>query len=113
MADITLAVQEPSRAGLEAVYTGGLTTTDRYLFPNNGRTILHFKKGASGDAVLSVVSPLTVDGLAVADLAVTVLENTERFIGAFPPGTFSDPNQSAAFTLAGIDNLSVAVLRLP
>jgi hypothetical protein len=120
MAIIQLAVQTPTRAGLAAVYTASgasplLNTADTFQFANTGREILHFKKSGATDCVVTIVTPQTVDGLAVADRTVTVPATTgDVMIGPFPPAMYNTPGTGtfAGFSLSNITGLSVAIVRV-
>ena len=116
MADITLTVQQTARTGLVATYTDSsstvpLTTTDTFFANNNGRTFLHVQNGAT-DVVVTVHTPNTVDGLAVADRAVTVTADTEAFIGPFQPDVYNGADHQMSFEFDDVSNVSVAVVRV-
>ena len=116
MADITLDVQQIARTGLVATYTDSsstppLTTTDTFFANNNGRTFLHIKNGAT-DVVVTLHTPTTVDGLAVADRTVTVTANTEAFIGPFQPNVYNGADHQMSFEFDDVTNVSVAVVRV-
>ena len=112
MADISLAVQQISRSGLNAAYTVGLSAADAYTVRNDGQTVLHFKKGAGTPSVITVQTPLQVDGLDLEELTATVPINDDLFLGPFPPGTFNDPTFLLRFTVTEVGNLTVAALRI-
>ena len=116
MADITLDVQQIARTGLVATYmdsssTPPLTTTDTFFANNNGRTFLHVQNGAT-DVDVTIHTPNTVDGLAVADRTVTVTANTEAFIGPFQPDVYNGADHQMSFEFDDVSNVSVAVLRV-
>jgi hypothetical protein len=114
MADVRLSVQPIVQAGLTPVYTGSLTaTTVDYVFKNDGKTFLHVKKAGAGDCVATITTPVTVDGKAVADLAVTVVATTgDKMIGPFPPAVFNDGNGDARVMFSEITGLTAGVFRL-
>lgn len=114
--DITLTVNQIVRSGLDAssaYKTSGILTTDTYKFANDGRVLIHFKKTGDGDAIITIVTPGTFHGLAVADLTVTVDATTgDQFIGPFPISLFNDASGNMQFTLDDTVSLSFVVLRL-
>ena len=113
MAEVRIDVEKIVPGGLAATYTGSLSTSNTYLVKNNGRTFLHFKKSAAVDAVVTVETPITVDGLAVAERTITVPATTgDRFIGAFPTRVYNDSVGDLRFTLDDVDGVTVAVLRI-
>lgn len=102
------------QSGLTMAYTGGLTTTDTYTVRNNGRTFLHFKKTGAGICNVTVVTPGTVRGLAIADLVVAVPATTgDVMIGPFAADAFDDANHDVSLTLSDVTGLTVAVVQIP
>ena len=112
MPDIAVDVQDIGRSGLVATYTTGLTLLDRYLFNNDGRTIVHVLEASGTATDVTVVTPGMVDGLAVADRVVTVAANTEAFIGPFLPSVYNDSAHKTALTFSSVTSVSIAALRL-
>lgn len=86
MARTDLNVQRVTRDGLAPAYTAA--NVDGHSISNDGQPILHVKNGSAGAITVTFVTPRQVDGLAVADLAVSVPAGGERIIGRFPPATF-------------------------
>jgi hypothetical protein len=92
-----------------------LNVVDTFVFSNDGRTVLHFMKSGAGACTVTISTPGTVDGLAVADRTVTVAATTgDVVIGPFPPDTYNTPGLStfAGFTVSEVTGLTVAILRL-
>jgi hypothetical protein len=58
---------------------------------DTGRVALYVKNDAVTTVTVTVQTPVTVDGLAVADLAVVVPASSFRLIGPLPVGTFGQP----------------------
>ncbi len=113
MAEIRLAPEQVVQAGLAATYTGTLSTSNTYHVRNTGRTILHFLKDGAGDCDVVLVTPKTVNELAVADVTVEVVATTgDKVIGPFPRGAFNDGSNDLVFTLSNITGLTVAVLEI-
>jgi len=111
MGAVNLTVLQLSRAGMTTDYEDSLATDDTYYFPNNGRMFLHFKKSAAVDCTVTIQTPRTIGGLAVAERAVTVPASTgDRLFGPFTPSIYNDGDGKAAFTLSDIDGLAVAVI---
>lgn len=85
MADIQIATQLLSKAEVAPTFTA-LNATDVYYVPNNAaRTILYFKNTNAGVATITFDVTQTVDGLTIADHAITIPATTgERVVGALP-----------------------------
>ena len=113
MADIRINPQQVQKAGAAPTYQGSLTTSDVYLVANNGGTWLQVKKSGAGACVVTVATPRTVDGLAVADLTFNVPATTgDMVVGPFPPDTFNDPVGDLRITFSEITGLTAAAFRL-
>ena len=92
MAYADLPVQNIVATGLEpalvaAVDDGG----DGHQVVNNGRMFLLVKAGttAGGSVNVTAKTPRTVEGLAVAEQVVNILDDTEKMIGPFPAATYN------------------------
>lgn len=120
MSTITLTPQTTVRAGLTAVYLGAgasplLNVTDTFTFNNTGNEVLHFKKSGAGACTVTIATPGTVDGLAVADRTVTVPATTgDLFVGPFPANIYNTPGTDlfAGFTVSEVTGLTLAILRV-
>jgi hypothetical protein len=119
MANVTLAVQAATRSGITPSYTAAgasplLNVTDTFKFNNTGKEILHFKKTGANICTVTIQTPGTVDGLAVAERTVSVPATTgDVMIGPFPVEQYNDtPTTLAGFTLSEVTGLSVAIVRV-
>lgn len=115
MAQLRKAVENVVRTGLAATYHNDFTVegSNTYLVRNNGKVFLHFKKSGAGNCTLTVVTPNTVDGLAVTDLTVTIPATTgDKFIGPFPPSIYNDANGDIEIKLSEVTGLTGAILAL-
>ncbi len=58
-----------------------IATGTTYQVTNpQGRAVLYFEKAGAGNATITVTTPMTQDGLAVADLTFTVVASNGREI---------------------------------
>ena len=113
MAEVRLTPEAVLPTGLAASYTGSLSTENTYLVRNTGRTVLHVKKSGAGDCEVTIATPATLGGLAVAEQAVTVPATTgDRFIGPFPTHIYNDGNHDLNLTFDEVTGLTIAVLEL-
>lgn len=114
MATVTWTPQDVVRAGIDLTDSGGLSTSDTYKFNNDGKTFLHIKKSGAGACTVTISTPNTVDGLAIADLTVSVPATTgDKMIGPFPREIYNDANGQVSVTFSEITGLTAAVARLP
>lgn len=113
MADVRLTPQDLLPTGITPSYTGSLSTANTYQVRNNGNVLLHFKKSGAGDCTVTVQTPKTVGGLAVAEQTFTVPATTgDKMAGPFPPAIYNDGSHDLKFTLSEITGLTVAVVEV-
>lgn len=99
--------------GITPSTTSPSAATD-YVFRNDGRTWLEVKKTGAGDCTVTVTTPSTQGGLAVADKTDTVAATTgNRRIGPFEPTLFNDSADDVTVQFSEVTGLTVAVLRMP
>lgn len=115
MAQLRKDVEPVTTSGLAATYHSDFTVggSNTYLVRNDGKTILHFKKSGAGDCDVTITTPNTVGGNAIADRVVTVPASTgDVFIGPFPPSIYNDVNGDIEFSLEEVTGLTGAILGL-
>ena len=96
----TLTVQTVKASGITPTFAAASVSGDACA--NDGRTFLRIKNSSGSNAyTVTVVTPRTVDGIAVADVAVTVGTNAERYVGPFPVETFNDGSRLVSWTYTG------------
>jgi hypothetical protein len=107
MADHTLVVQDIVRTGLDLrAAESTVVTADTYYMPNDGRTKLNVRNATGFACTVTIETPATVDGLAVADRTVSVADNKEFLIGPWPIDTYSNSSGNVKFTF----NQTVAIV---
>lgn len=84
MPRVDIPVTQLNRTGVAppAQINGDLT--NKHQFPNNGATIIEVVSSDAGAQTVTVETPGSVDGLAVADQVISVPAGATRFIGPFP-----------------------------
>lgn len=115
-----LTNQSIVRTGLEATYAAASAGGDT-IDGTGERVFLHVINGGGGDVTVTVETPNTVDGLAVADLDVVVTAGEERMIGPFPLALYGQNNageslndgQAVEVTYSGVASVTVAAIKLP
>lgn len=110
MARQSVSVQQIVKTGLEAAYTNA--HADGHEFSNDGRTFMHVVNGDGADKTITIQTPQTVGGLAVADLAVTVTAGEERMIGPFRKSLFDQANGKVYVDFSATTNVTAAYLKL-
>lgn len=111
--EVRVSVEQNLKSGLTATYTSsGLLTTNTYKVRNDGKVLLHFKKTGAGACTVTITTPNTSQGLAIADQTVTVPATTgDVFVGPLPASLFNDSSSDIAFTISDTVGLSFAVIR--
>lgn len=108
-----LTKQDVVRAGLAPTYAAVGAAGDEFVPTDN--TFLHVKNGNAAATNVTVVTPKTVGGQAIADLVVSVPAAGERFIGPFPPSQYANPaagDGKADVTYSVTATVTVACLEL-
>lgn len=103
-----LPTQAVSRTGLGPTYSAAAGGGDK-LTPGD-HVCLHVKNGGGSSITVTLVTPGTVEGLAVADVAVVVPNAGERMIGPLPASLFRASDGYADVTYSGVTSVTVAVL---
>lgn len=102
-----ISVQSIIRAGLQASYTN---VASSHTFTNDGkRTFVHVVNGATA-MNLTVVTPNTVDGLAVSDRTVAIGSSEEHFVGPFPTDVYGT---TVTVQFDDTTNGTIAALTIP
>lgn len=103
-----ISVQSMSRSGLQASYTNVATS---HTFTNDAdmRTFAHVVNGTTA-MTLTIVSPKTVDTLAVADRTVAIGASEEHFVGPFQQSVYG---ASTEIQFNNVTNGTVAIIKVP
>ena len=84
----------PAKADSDGTTVGGaaiaMDAANNYIIRNNGRVVLLFVKTGAGAAVITIVTPGTVDSNAIADKTFTVPATTGVVVASFNPGVYND-----------------------
>jgi hypothetical protein len=94
MARTALTITNITRAGVTDAGVAGIT--DGHMFDNTGHEFLEITNGNAAARTVTVVTPRTVEGLAVGDQVVSIPNGQTRKIGPFPRETFSQPRGAGA-----------------
>lgn len=104
----TLTVATVSRAGVDLGAAAAAAGGDEFV--NTGKEILYIKDTAGGGLTLTIATPGTSDGLAVAERTVVIANNEEKLIGPFQPtGLYNDGDGRVQLTYSDVTGVTVAV----
>ena len=90
-----------------------MATADNYICRNNGRVILHFIKAGANAATITIVTPFTKGGLALAEQTFTVdASGGVEFAGPFPPSIFNDASGDMDISTSEETGITVQALQI-
>ena len=111
MSDIRLTPQNLSSAGITVSRTA-IATGNTHQVKNDGSVIMNFLKSGAGVATITIVTPETRDGLAVADRTIAVPASTgDVAAGPFSGVTYNNSSGDLEFTTNEGTGLTCAVFR--
>ncbi len=106
-----LAAATPvSRAGI--LINTGATPAASDTFGNSGKQFLYIYNGNGATCTVTVTSQPTIDGLAVADLTVSILTTAAKLIGPFPTNVYNDANGLVTVVCSVTSSVTILVLSL-
>lgn len=112
----TLTVQTAKASGLAPTFAAASVGGDKCI--NDGRTIVLVKNSSGANAyTVTAVTPMTVGGIAVADVAAAVATSASpAVLGPFPIQIFNDGSRMVSLTYTGTapaTDLTVACVSVP
>ena len=114
MARVDITVQALDPIGVFTAEQNG-DSSNNHVLSNNGEVVLVARNADAGGAhVVTLVTPAEVDGLAVADQAISVPASSTRFIGPLNPNTYNQPSTDAGSVYVNVDSsqLKLSAYRL-
>jgi len=106
----TLTLQQIVQAGLEPTYQAADSGGE--LIPNSdGRSLLHIKNSGAATRTVTFTSTKVVNGLALADQAVSVPAGEDRIVGPFPQDVFNNGSSQVAVSYDNEADLTIAALK--
>ncbi len=110
----TLIVDDIAPGGLVDTLVAASVSGDE--FANEGSTFLEVNNGSGSTITVTFVTQKSIDGLAVADLAVAVAAGERRLCGPFRKGLYNVQSGTSAgrvqVTYSGVTSLTVGAHRL-
>ncbi len=112
MSNVTLVVQSLAPTGITPVRTA-ISASNVYFLRNTGRVMLAFAKSGNGVATITIVTPITTGGLAVAQQTVSVPADTgDKMAGPYPPSIYNNNDGDLEFTTNEGTGLTCAVVAI-
>ena len=111
MAITVLAVQQLSRAGVTPAFTAA--NVDGHYILNDGKTFFEVKNTNGAGITVTIDTPQTVDGLAVAQRTVTVAATTgDKMIGPFTTDYNQPGTENLLVTFSAVTDVTCAAFRV-
>jgi hypothetical protein len=111
MAVTALAVQQISRAGITPAFTSA--NADGHTILNDGKTFLEVRNADGSAITVTIDTPQTVDGLAVASRTVSVGATTGvKMIGPFPLDYNQPGTEYIQVTFSAVTSVTVGAFRV-
>lgn len=102
---------------------GGISTTsavmtaavaDGHMFANDGMTTIVFNNTNASPRTVTIQTPGNVDGLAIAELTITVPATNGRiYAGTFPRSVYNQTTGYVYVDYSATAGLTVAAIRIP
>lgn len=108
MAALTVQTVTRTGTGLNPTYSAASGGGDTVR--TGKTTFLHVKNGGGSSVTVTVATPGTAYGLAIADLAIAIPAGEERMFGPIDDA-FRGANGSASITYSGVTSLTIAAIR--
>lgn len=105
----TVSTQVVTNAGVGINYSNASPGGDRFV--PAARTFLHVKNGSGSSVTVTLATPGSVDGLAIADRTVSVPAGTERMI-AVPSELYRSSDGLADVTWSATTSVTFALVRI-
>lgn len=113
MSDVTLVPLAVAPGSTDGSTPQAMATADNYIVRNNGRVILHFIKVGANPATITIVTPKTVGGLAVAEQTFVVDATTGvEFAGPFPPEIYNDASGDMDISTSEETGITIQALQI-
>ena len=109
MADARLTPQDLSTAGAAVTRTALSAANTYQVLLNSAGTIIVFRKTGANECTVSVVTPNTVDGLAIAERTIVVAATTGDVVARFFPEDYANGDGDLEFTVSEATDLTAAV----
>lgn len=106
----TLTPQSISLAGLTPAYSAAGASGD--VFQNTGDQYVEVVNAGVSSTTVTVTTPATVGGLAIADATATVGAGTRKKLGPFPPAIFNDANGQVSVACSPTTDVTIGVFKL-
>lgn len=107
MTRVSVASQPVVKTGLVPAFTAPTSGVGNGDIIDTGRVVLVVNNAGGSSITVTALTPITVDGLNLEDLVVTVAAGAVEYLGPFSASTFGQPTGSADAGRAYVEYSSV------
>lgn len=112
MARTALSVNTLARAGDDIEARLSAANVDGHSVPNTGQMFLVVKNTNASTCTVTIQTPKTVDGLAVAEMTFDVAQDEIQIVGLFPTSTFNQSGGVIYADFSAVTDVSIAAYRV-
>ncbi len=106
----TLTLNVVARGGVTVSLVAAAGGGDEFV--NTGQEFFMITNGGGGSINVTITTPNSVDGNAIADVVIAVGNGVTMFIGPFPKGTYNDSANKVQIAYSGVTTVTVGVFRV-
>lgn len=110
MSEVALVPKTITRLGVVPTVEESLSTSNEYLVPNTGNTVLRISNGTSAITKLTVITQQETDEEKVTNREVEVAKSTTKYVGPFPPSIYNVKG-NFVFKLSAITEVKVEIVQ--
>lgn len=108
----TISVQSVDIDGMTPVYSTSVAAG--FQFVNDGRVMIHAKNASANTVYMTVTTPYSENGLALADVYVTLAATTgESMVGPLPTKLFNNSSGYVQVDFSATTSVTAAAIKLP
>lgn len=91
MADVTVTPNAADDGGLDLVGNfQALNASDTFKISNSGEMVVYMEETGASTATVTLDTPVTLGGQAVANPTISFTANEQKIVGQFPPSVYGD-----------------------
>lgn len=110
MARTELTVQDLAATGITPSFAAA--NADGHSLHGDGKSVIEVKNGGS-QITVTIQTPATVSGLAVAEQVVTIPATTgDKIIGPFPPNTYNQADGDVYIDFSAVASVTIGAFRM-
>lgn len=111
MAEVEITPKQTSDSGVKPEDKGELKTEDTHLIPNDGNTRLRVVNGGAEALTVTIATPGSTGGLAIADRTVEVPAGEERIIGPFKKSLYNNEDEQIEVTIDKSEEVTISAIK--